>query len=57
MAEFCEQCAREHGGCTDFAGFPRLAVVLCEGCGPTQVDEYGYCVSEDCDRHHGRREE
>jgi hypothetical protein len=24
------------------------AIVLCEGCGPIQVDREGSCISEDC---------
>lgn len=60
MADFCNQCAEDmgfpHG---DLAGITKpedqmrhlYAVVLCEGCGPIQVNKDGYCIS-DCDKHH-----
>jgi len=49
MADFCNQCAKSlalpHG---DLAGLDLYTVVLCEGCGAIQVDEYGNCISRDC---------
>jgi hypothetical protein len=27
-------------------------IVLCETCGPIQVDHEGHCVSTDCDGYH-----
>ena len=55
MADFCKQCSLEIF-CEDFgemAGIStpehtvagRYAVVLCEGCGPCQVDHEGKCFS------------
>ena len=32
------------------------AVVICEGCGPIQVDPEGNCVSEDCLKKHKRKQ-
>jgi len=60
MAEFCNQCAAELGFPSDFVGVTseeawaagRPAVVLCEGCGPIQVDPQGNCVSENCEGRH-----
>lgn len=58
MADFCKQCSishfeKDHG---DFEGISTakdtakgyFASVICEGCGPVQVDHTGRCVSEDC---------
>lgn len=66
MAEFCKQCANYWGSEPDFVGFTTeeewekgyAKVVLCEGCGPIQVNPAGECVSEDCDcnGHKGSRE-
>lgn len=59
MAEFCLQCAQEHFGKevgSDFYGIAPpgyLATVLCEGCGPIQVNHLGACVSTDCIHQHG----
>ncbi len=53
MAEFCAQCAAEHGGHSDFKGVQPYEVVLCEGCGPIQVDRKGNCLSSDCLKWHG----
>jgi hypothetical protein len=61
MADFCLQCSDELFG-KDFeelAGLTtpeawaegKAAVVLCEGCGPIQVDPGGRCVSVDCPKH------
>jgi hypothetical protein len=63
MADFCRQCTAEifDQYCGDFVNITTLedwrsgkaAVVLCEGCGPIQVDPSGNCVSEDCLKKHG----
>lgn len=66
MAELCQQCAEAVYGVenlSDFYGLTtpeesrigRYAVVLCEGCGPCQVDNAGRCVSSDCLASHGGR--
>lgn len=56
MAEFCKQCSIDTFG-KDFGDFKGMApeeseglypIVLCEGCGPIQVDNEGSCVSNDC---------
>lgn len=58
MADFCKTCSIEHFG-EDFkelAGLStekdtaeqKYAVVICEGCGPIQVDHEGNCISVDC---------
>lgn len=61
MAEFCVQCAKKFGfNEDDFEGLTspeewvkgRAAIVLCEECGPIQVDPDGRCVV-DCRLHHG----
>jgi len=70
MADFCRQCAADlfgshHDFVDDFAGLTseaewqegRAAVVLCEGCGPIQVDPLGSCVSKDCLKHHGEADQ
>lgn len=61
MADFCKQCSEEYFGRNfrELAGLTTwkdqqnglYAVVLCEGCGPIQVDVEGACVSEDCPKH------
>src|SRR5712671_3826467 len=59
MADFCKQCGADMfppGTPGDLAGLSteadtaagRYPVVLCEGCGPIQVDHEGRCVSLDC---------
>lgn len=56
MAEFCNACAKELGFEGDFIGTTptdvylngRATSVLCEGCGPIQVDPTGFCISLDC---------
>jgi hypothetical protein len=58
MAEFCHQCAKDiaKGAVSDFFGMcdrDHLVVVLCEGCGPIQVDYTGQCQSKDCLQKHG----
>ena len=61
MASFCKQCSIETFG-EDFGDFRGLTdenswqkglacVVLCEGCGPIQVDPTGNCLS-DCFHKH-----
>jgi hypothetical protein len=71
VAEFCRQCTIEDGlpggnyeegrgdlqGVTSHSDWEQglAVVVICEGCGPIQVDPEGNCVSEDCLRHHGLR--
>jgi len=62
MADFCSQCALElfPSKGDDFEGLSTAkhtesgmyAVVLCEGCGPCQVDHTGSCVSSDCLKEH-----
>lgn len=56
MAKFCNQCAHDLGlPIGDFAGLTKpqdwakglSVVVICEGCGPIQVDPGGKCVSKD----------
>jgi len=71
MAEFCRQCAENlypHNGGDihkgDFVGITTIeeeaqglyAVVLCEGCGPIQVDSEGNCITPDCLEKHGVNE-
>jgi hypothetical protein len=65
MADYCMQCTEHHLGMdkhkNDFVGVQIEAdtkkelysVVLCEGCGPCQVDHTGKCVSKDCLEKHG----
>lgn len=58
MASFCKQCSLELFGkdYEDMLGLTteqdedkdQFAVVLCEGCGPIQVDKSGSCISYDC---------
>lgn len=61
MAEFCEQCAKDldfpYGDFRDMTtkeewGKGNAAVVLCEGCGPIQVDCEGNCVTKNCFKEH-----
>ena len=61
MADFCYQCSRElfppHFWGRDFEGLTsevdwekgKAAVVLCESCGPIQVDPQGKCIT--CEEH------
>jgi len=63
MADFCKQCSIDHFGedLGDLSGLSSeedtrkgmYAVVICEGCGPCQVDHTGKCVSKDCLCKHG----
>lgn len=65
MASFCKKCSIDIFGedYEDFAGIttPKdtaegfYACVLCEDCGPCQVDHTGTCVSEDCMKKHGAK--
>ncbi len=65
MASFCQQCSVGMFG-EDFEDMKGLctledndkglySVVLCEDCGPCQVDRNGRCVSEDCMKQHGAK--
>ena len=57
MADFCKQCSidtfGEDTGDLAHPGAPPLLLwsALCEGCGPTYVDNEGACQC-DCDKHH-----
>lgn len=58
MADFCKQCSIDMFGedFGDLAGITteedtansRFVFVICEGCGPTDVDHTGKCVSGTC---------
>jgi len=60
MADFCRACTEElapgYGVVNDFVGVGTrkdnkngsFGLVLCEGCGPIQVDYKGNCISGDC---------
>lgn len=62
MADFCMQCSQGLGfENNDLSGIITAddtakgfvsSVVLCEGCGPIQVDHTGRCVSSDCLENH-----
>lgn len=64
MAEFCKQCSIDifSKDFEDFAGLSTeedtkkqlYALVLCEDCGPCQVDHTGECISSDCYKQHGK---
>lgn len=56
MAEFCSQCSLKlfKEDYKDLAGIAKrggVAIVICEGCGGTQVNSDGQCVSLHCERH------
>lgn len=62
MADFCKQCSIDTFGedFHDMAGLGPagceaewLCQVLCEGCGPTMVDQSGTCVDPHCLEKHG----
>ena len=65
MADFCMQCSEELFGKDfgDLAGITKpedwkkglACVVLCEGCGPIQVDPEGRCISIDCLKKHNKQ--
>lgn len=59
MADFCKQCHADLFGPgleNDLSGLTtqedweqgKAVGVICEGCGPIQVDPEGNCVSDDC---------
>lgn len=58
MSDFCRQCSEDLFGeyFGDLHGLTsqeswaqgKAAVVICEGCGPIQVDPEGACISTDC---------
>jgi hypothetical protein len=65
MADFCYECTEKlfgDGSGNDLSGITteaqevqaRYAHVLCEGCGPIQVDSLGHCMTADCLRKHGK---
>ena len=66
MADFCKQCSEEIFGVDshDLAGITKeedvkknmYCVVICEGCGITQVDHEGRCVC-DCLKGHSQKGE
>lgn len=58
MSDFCKQCSLDNFG-KDFGDLANIttakdiaqnksAAVICEGCGPIQVDVDGTCLSENC---------
>lgn len=60
MADFCLQCSQMMGfESPDLDGISTeedtknglYAMVLCEGCGPTQVDHTGRCISNCLEKH------
>jgi len=70
MADFCKQCTEElfgpeHADNNDVQGIISeaeeaegyMATVLCEGCGPIQVNRAGECLSVDCDKKHGEKKD
>lgn len=66
MADFCKQCSLDlFDSSGDFVGITTeedernglYAVVLCEGCGPIQVNSKGECISVDCYEKHGLKKE
>jgi len=63
MADFCQQCSMELFG-EDFKDLANLGdgskleegqgwVCICEGCGPTIVDDNGVCLSLHSEMNHG----
>lgn len=65
MADFCEQCTKalypDEDVTNDFVNlqnYPPLKqgegfVVICEGCGPTMVNNAGVCIDPTCFKKHG----
>jgi len=58
MADFCKQCSEallgeDFGELRGLCGEGQTVEVLCEGCGPTIVNEDGVCVNTTCLRKHG----
>lgn len=59
MADYCKQCSEEifghdfedHANITHRADTEagQYATVICEGCGPTQVDHEGGCIHHEND--------
>jgi hypothetical protein len=65
MADFCKQCSIDIFG-KDFRELAGLGdgselkedegwMALCEGCGPTVVDDDGRCISVNCMKEHGKK--
>lgn len=55
MSEYCAQCAKTYNMKNGFINECKpnfLAIVMCEGCGVTQVNHRGECVSADCGKNH-----
>ena len=68
MADFCKQCSIELFG-EDYRDLKGVSTrkltkeeksndmgwpVICEGCGPTIVDDDGMCIKKDCLKEHGK---
>ena len=65
MSDYCYQCTEKFigvaGDKNDLRGISskkdtdndRYPLVICEGCGPCQVDHEGKCISKDCEEKHG----
>ena len=63
MADFCQQCSMDlfDEDYKDLAGLGDGSKLedgqgwccLCEGCGPTVVDDDGVCLSLNCMKNHG----
>lgn len=61
MADFCKQCSieifdKDFEELANLGGAHKLAEgeawhALCEGCGPTLVNDLGECVDPHCDKH------
>jgi hypothetical protein len=66
MADFCAQCSidlfgEDFGDLADITPIEQFerglaCCVLCEDCGPIQVDPLGRCISTDCAHHHGEQD-
>ncbi len=71
MADFCRTCTEDDGlpggdyenGTGDLQNLveseqrhTHVARVICEGCGPTEVDIKGNCMGNCLNKDHGRRE-
>lgn len=68
MADYCKQCSMELFGedCKELAGIGQgLALpgpdygyeALCEGCGPTVVNDEGVCIYPKCLKQHGAQDD
>jgi len=65
MADFCKQCsiaifAKDYGDLANLSTEEHTrsriySIVICESCGPTQVDHTGECVNADCVYEHGKK--